>query len=91
MGRLIPTAEDKREVRGALLPLLARDGDTGEGPVGIASRLMAGLEHLEPTVSDLNNWTKWVIDPSDQLLTVIRRNSTLQEWLGGLHALEALS
>ena len=86
VAQLDPAAEDKRQAREALLGLLARATD-GQ----VAARLAGGVAQLDPTVHDLRTWRAWADRPTAELLTAVRRNSALNDWLAALPSLTSLS
>ena len=84
--RLDPTAEDKRQARDTLLPLLARETNSWT-----AAELAGALVPLDPTFHDLRTWRAWAVRPTSELLTAVRRNSALTNWLAVLPSLTSLS
>jgi hypothetical protein len=84
--RLDPTADDKRRARAALLELLTC-GASGS----LAARLLDLMAKLDPTAQDIIGWCAWEIGPTEELLTAVRRNSTLADWLANIPALASLS
>jgi NACHT domain len=80
--QLDPTPDCKREIRGALLGLLARDTDRGA-----AAALIRLVAQLDPTVGDLAGWRAWAAPPTGELLAAVRQNTELGAWLTALPAL----
>ena len=84
--QLNPTAEHQRQARETLLGMLDRDTDSENAYSWSADELAAGLVQLDPTVRDLNIWRATAV-PSEELLTAVRLNSTLADWLAALPSL----
>ena len=81
--RLDPTAEDKRQARGALLEALARETDSWD--------VADGLVQLDPTLHDLSSWHASAVPLPTELLTAVRRNSAIADWLAALSWMSVLS
>ena len=84
---LAETAENKRQARDALLRWVARRIRTpdGEDPNPVMNKVAL----LDPTVRDLRACGSWPISPSAQLLSAVRQNSALADWLAFLPSLPA--
>ena len=81
-GQLIhfePSADDKRAAREVLIMLLV--GQTDESAAEETANTMA---QLDPAVRDLDTWQNWAAIPPEALLSEVRRNSPLTEWLAAL-------
>jgi hypothetical protein len=74
------------EVRPALLQALERE--TG---AAAAADFMGALIQLDPRARDLHGWPNWAAPPSPELLAVVRRHSSLEDWLALLPALPVTS
>ena len=85
MVQLNPTAQDKRRAREALAGWLARE--TGSWQAEILGRAMI---QLDPTVHDLSFLRAGAVPPVE-LLTAVRQNSALADWLAFLPSLAAFS
>lgn len=86
LRQLASTPGDQRQVRDALLGLLAHEADSA-----MSAELIDGVTQLDPVVDDLTTWPAWAIPPNAELLAAVRRNSTLEEWLNVLPSLSQLS
>ena len=53
--QLVPTAEDKRQARDALLGLLL----AGQTKGSTATELVGGVVQVDPAVLDLGTWRAW--------------------------------
>jgi hypothetical protein len=72
---------------------LANIGWTEQDPdeeIMMAFGFMGGLASLDPTIHDLSSASTWAAPPIPQLLTSIRQNSTLADWLAVLPWLASL-
>jgi len=80
LTKLAPREEDQRQARQALLELLPRQTRAWE-----ASALKNALVLLKPTVHDLREWRPWAMSATVVMLTEIRRNSPLPDWISALN------
>jgi hypothetical protein len=95
VAQLATTADDRRQARQVLLGLLAHETDILEAEqlesIFKSEELAHGLARLDPTVHDLRTWRAWTRPPTAELLTAVRRNSPLTNWLAALPSLSSLS
>jgi hypothetical protein len=56
-----------------------------------AYRLADALSQLDPAIHDLSSYTAWATLPTVELLTAVRQNSALADWLAALPSLTSLS
>jgi hypothetical protein len=85
VAQLGATTEDKHLAREPLFRLLAQETDGRQ-----AQRLLARITGLNPTAQDLSAWQTWVAPPTAGLITAVRRNSALEDWLAVLPSLSSL-
>ena len=86
VAKLATEAGERRQTRQALLALLRSTADRFEAAV-----LVDGVAQLEPTVKDIGGYRAWAALPTEALLSAVRRNSTLDDWLSSLTLLAPLS
>ena len=84
--QLAVDAEERFQVRGALLAMLASQSN-GE----VAAELAEGLCQLVPVAHDRDNWRAWSVQPSRELLSAVRGNSALNDWLLIIPSLNMIS
>jgi hypothetical protein len=81
---LAATEEDRAQARHVLFGLLS--GETGSTA---ATELANAVTGLRPAVADLAVFPSWAVRLPDPLLTVMRANSPLADWLAALPRLRA--
>lgn len=80
-----PTAEEKRRARDALRVALASRENQQR-----YTELAHSMSQLDPTVHDLTTWPA-AVSLTHELLSSVRRNSSLVDWLAALPLLPSLS
>ena len=82
---LAETAQERAQVRDALLALLAAQSNPTTNDA-----LTATMTRLRPIAWDLANWLTPSFSPTGQLLSAVRQNSVLADWLAVLPSLCSL-
>lgn len=86
LAQLDPTPEEKSKARRALIKMLLKGNDPYIDYV-----LVLTLAKLDPTTQDIRDWEVWSAAPTVELLTAVRRNSSLHDWLSFVPSLASSS
>jgi hypothetical protein len=84
--RFEPSDEDKHAARKRLITCLSAEHDGNH-----AKWQVHGLLSLEPRLTDLDDSGTWEHAPPTSLLTAMRANATLEDWLATLPRIAALT